>query len=80
MTTTDQNLADDILTIVGRTEDGESVSFVMSTLRGGHGIIGRRWKNLGNLNDFEATCERLGFSLRRAHDKKGNIRATYVTL
>jgi hypothetical protein len=66
----------DVLSIIGHTQDGESISFVQTSLR--H----KGWKNLGgSISAFETIIEAAGFKLRRTYRKGTHIlHITFVTL
>ena len=80
---TRENLTTDILdqlyctyTVDGETVQGQSVSFVKANL----GCkSGRRWKNLGNLNDFEDLCREIGFRVVEGRNLR-NQKARVVTV
>ena len=64
-----------VLNLIGHTQDGESISFVLQELRY------KGWKGFGSISQFETTLTDAGFKLRRVYKEGTNIlRATYVTL
>ena len=67
---TEEKLAADVLDIIGRTENGEAISYVISELRF------RGWKNIPRETGF---FEKLGFKARLVWSGR-YVRATYITL
>jgi hypothetical protein len=70
---TDAKLADAILDFVVAGDGAEAISYVLRGLREDG------WRNLpGNLSDFEALVERLGFSVREGRNSRNQRRREIV--
>jgi len=77
----DERLTDAILdrlheryVIDGEEVRGQSISFLQKDLQQSG------WKGLGNLDDFRATCERLGFEHKQGKAARRGHNAWVITL
>lgn len=49
----------------GNPVEGQAVSFALTSMRE------KGWKNLGNLNDFETSCENRHFTIIPGRNRRG---------
>lgn len=74
---TDQAFTDDILSILANNGNKLAISDLHASLTSrfqgsSTADSGRKWRNLGNLSSFDSELNRLGFTVYRSRNERGN--------